>query len=217
MCGEDELNIILIDLIEYLGHTNPLLCGIAYNEVSSRLPTSHFTNSYELYCLAKALDKDPGELIRPFWRSIGIIVIKDLQTRPQKAQQLSELLELSVSQMLVITQTETLPYLVLTKKKETLQRIALARGTSVQDICMQPRKNLAAILALLLRQPSNNIEKTAMDILVEIAPEFQENGNDLSSWIKLEPVLVACELLKAAAEEDSTKKPQVCSPLSLSV
>ena len=217
MCGEDELNIILINLVEYLGHTNPLLCSIAYNEVSSQLPTSDFTNFYELSCLAKALDKEPEDLIKPFWRSIGITVIKDLQTRPQKAQQLSELLGLSVNQMLLMTRAETLPYLVLTKKKETLQRIALARGTSVQDICTQPRKNLVGILALLLRQPSNDIEKTAMDILVEIAPAFQENGNNFSSWIKLEPVLVACELLKAAAEEDSAKKPQVRSPSSLLV
>ena len=31
--GETELNIILLRLVEYLGHTNPLVCGIAYNEV----------------------------------------------------------------------------------------------------------------------------------------------------------------------------------------
>ncbi len=29
----DELNIILLRLVEYLGHTNPLVCGLAYDEV----------------------------------------------------------------------------------------------------------------------------------------------------------------------------------------
>ncbi|KAF2813925.1 protein kinase rad3 [Mytilinidion resinicola] len=194
VCGEDELNIILIHLVEYLNHSNPLLCGVAYNELSS---------------LADSFNQKPTDMLRPFWRSIGPTVIKDLQTRPQKAQQLSELLGMSVNQMLLMTQTETLPYLVLTKKKDVLQRIASARGTSIQDVCTQPRKNLAAILALLLRQQSPDVEKSAMDTLVEIAPAFQENDNDLSSWIKLEPILVACELLKAAAEEDESKKPQV--------
>jgi serine/threonine-protein kinase ATR len=27
------LNLILVELVEYLGHSNPLLCGVAYNEV----------------------------------------------------------------------------------------------------------------------------------------------------------------------------------------
>ena len=29
----DELNLILLKLVEYLGHTNALLCGLAYDEV----------------------------------------------------------------------------------------------------------------------------------------------------------------------------------------
>lgn len=29
------MNIVLLRLTEYLGHTNPLLCGIAYDEVSA--------------------------------------------------------------------------------------------------------------------------------------------------------------------------------------
>lgn len=33
----DEMNIVLLRLTEYLGHTNPLLCGIAYDEVSVNL------------------------------------------------------------------------------------------------------------------------------------------------------------------------------------
>ncbi|OCK82203.1 hypothetical protein K432DRAFT_473031 [Lepidopterella palustris CBS 459.81] len=200
VCGEEALNIILISLIDYLGHPNPLICGIAYHELS---------------CLAEALNKTPLDLLRPFWRNIGITVIQDLQTRPQKAQQLCDLLGLSVNQLLVMTQTETVPYLVLTKKRGVLQRITTACAIAerrpnmqIQDLCTQPR-NLAAILALLLYQSSGDVEKTAMDTLVEVAPAFQENGNDLSSWVKLEPVLVACELLKALAEQDITKKPQI--------
>lgn len=39
-CGEDELNIVLLQLVDLLGHTHPLICGVAYNEVSRE-------NSYE--------------------------------------------------------------------------------------------------------------------------------------------------------------------------
>ena len=29
----DEMNLVLLKLVEYLGHTNPLICGLAYDEV----------------------------------------------------------------------------------------------------------------------------------------------------------------------------------------
>ena len=32
--NNDEMNIVLLRLVEYLGHTNPLICGVAYEEVS---------------------------------------------------------------------------------------------------------------------------------------------------------------------------------------
>ena len=30
----DEMNLMILKLVEYLGHTNALLCGLAYDEVS---------------------------------------------------------------------------------------------------------------------------------------------------------------------------------------
>jgi serine/threonine-protein kinase ATR len=149
------------------------------------------------------------ELLRPFWRSIGFAVIKDIHNKPQKAQQLSDLTEQSVNSLLLLTHTDTLPHLVLTKRKDILQRIATARGTSIQDICTQPRRNLAGILALLLCQPVADVEKNAMDALVAVAPAFRENGNDLSDWVKLEPVMVACEVLKSAADQHETRRDNV--------
>jgi serine/threonine-protein kinase ATR len=135
--------------------------------------------------------------------------MKDLHNKPQKAQQLSDLTEQSVSSLLLLTQAEILPHLVLTKRKDILQRIATARGTTIQDICTQPRRNLAGILALLLCQQVTDVEKSAMETLVAVAPAFQENDNDLSDWVKLEPVLVACEVLKAAADQHDSRKPNV--------
>lgn len=33
----DQMNLVLLKLVEYLGHTNALLCGLAYDEVSCHL------------------------------------------------------------------------------------------------------------------------------------------------------------------------------------
>ncbi|KAF2867552.1 protein kinase rad3 [Massariosphaeria phaeospora] len=191
VCGEDELPIILLQLVEYLGHTNALICGMAYSELAS---------------IADAFKTTPVDLLRPFWRSIGFAVMKDLHKNPQKAQHLSDLTEQSVNQLLLSTHTDTLPHLVLTKRKDILERIAKARGTSIEDICTQPRRNLAGILALLLCQPVTDVEQNAMETLVTVAPAFQENGNRLDSLVKLEPVMVACEVLKLAADQNESHK-----------
>ncbi|ORX98750.1 hypothetical protein BCR34DRAFT_142938 [Clohesyomyces aquaticus] len=191
VCGDDELPIILLQLIEYFGHTNALISGMAYNELAS---------------IAEFFKTEPVDLLRPFWRSIGFAVFKDLQTKPQKAQQLADLTEQSVNNMLLSSQAETLPYLVLTKRKDVLQRIATARGASIQDVCTQPRRNLAGILALLLCQPVDDIEKSAMEALFAVAPDFKANNQDLSFWIRPEAVLVACEVLKSAADQPVPRK-----------
>ena len=154
-------------------------------------------------------DTKPIELLRPYWRSIGFAVIKDLHNKPQKAQHLSDLTEQSVPSLLLATQTEILPHLVLTKRKDIIQRIATARQTSIQDVLIQPRKNLASILALLICQPVADIEKSTMDALLAIAPAFQENNRVLSDWVKLDPTLIACEILKSAADQHSSRREQV--------
>jgi serine/threonine-protein kinase ATR len=150
------------------------------------------------------------ELFKPFWSSIAMLVVKDLITCPQKAQQLSELLGMSVHEMLILTQTDTVPYLILMKKRDVLQRIAQARSatTTIQDLWLQPSKNLAAVLSLLLVQPSADVEQSAVDLLQEAAPGFSET--DLSALVKVDPILIACEILKHAGDFQEAKKPNVC-------
>ncbi|KAF2115782.1 hypothetical protein BDV96DRAFT_599348 [Lophiotrema nucula] len=193
VCGEDELPIILLQLVEYLGHSNALICGMAYNELAS---------------LAEASEMNASEMFRPFWRSIGFAVIKDIHNKPQKAQLLSDLTEQSVAGLLLSTQTETLPHLVLTKRRDILQRIATARQKTVQEICLQSRKNFAGIFGLLLCQPVADVEKNAMDVLSAVVPEFAENDRDLSDLVRDEPVLIAFEILKLAADQHESRKAQ---------
>ncbi|KAI4730691.1 hypothetical protein E4T49_01590 [Aureobasidium sp. EXF-10728] len=189
VCGEKELNLALLRLVDYLGHPNSLICSLAYSELED---------------IAEALSLSPQTLLKPFYRSIAVAVIQDLTTKPQKAQQLSEFLGMSVSHFLLLTQRDTVPFLVLTKKKDILRRIASARSaeTSIQDICLQPPANLAAVISTLLYQPSSDVEGNATRCLAEIAPGFQ--NSDLGSLIRSDPVLIACEMLKTAGDEDDS-------------
>ncbi|KAI9851275.1 MAG: serine/threonine-protein kinase M1 [Thelocarpon superellum] len=188
-----ELNIVLLRLVEYLGHTNPLVYGVAFNELAT---------------LAQTRDLDPKRLLSPFWRSIAITVVRDLQTRPQTVQLLCDLLEITVAQFLVLTQRDTLPYLVLTRKQDVIGKIAQARGreTTVWTMCVE-NENMAAILALLLVQPAADVEGMAMSLLGHASAKFHEV--ELVDLARSEPILIAVELLKAAGEEQGTQKAQV--------
>jgi serine/threonine-protein kinase ATR len=190
-CGEAELNLALIQLVEYLGHTHSLICGVAYHEILK---------------LAEDFGRTALQLFKPFWSSVAMNVVKDLIKCPQKAQQLAELLEISVNELLILTQTDTVPYLILCRKKDVLQRVAQARGitTAVQDVWLQPSKNLAAVMSLLLVQEAPDVEQAAIALLQHAAPGFAES--DLSAMVRVDPILIACEILKYAGDCHAPKK-----------
>ncbi|KAI4170794.1 MAG: hypothetical protein LQ343_004683 [Gyalolechia ehrenbergii] len=191
----DETNIVLLRLVNYLGHTNPLVCGLAYDELQRICNHSSFS----------AL-----KLLAPFWRTLAPTVVQELQRRPQIAQYLSDLLSLSVSELLRMTQIYTLPYLVLTKQRDLLQRIADACNRSIQGVCMEP-DNMSAILAYIMLRSSGETEVTIMTAFQVISSDFV-NVN-CSELVKAEPVLIASELLKAAGDVDDAMKPNVYEAL----
>jgi len=146
------------------------------------------------------------QLFAPYWRTIAPAVVIDLLRRPQVVQQLADILAVTVAEFLVFTQTYTTPFLVLTKKREVLQRIADSSNRSPKQLCMD-HSNLAAILACILMQDSEDIEGMIMALFSNISPEFAKiHYTDL---LKAEQPLTAAELLKAATDEDDSGKQKV--------
>ncbi|KAI9826145.1 MAG: serine/threonine-protein kinase M1 [Thelocarpon impressellum] len=193
VCSDNELNIVLLRLVEYLGHPNAMVHGVAFLELSN---------------LSKVLNTSPRCLLTPFWRNIAVTVVRDLQTRPQTTQLLCDLLLMSVPDFLVLTQTHTLPYLVMCKKQDVMSKIVQARGgtTTVGSICFET-VNLASILALLLLQGWSDTEKAVMELLRHASADF--GTVNLPDLVRIEPILIAFELLKAAGDENDGKKAQV--------
>ncbi|KAJ5895477.1 hypothetical protein N7495_007168 [Penicillium taxi] len=181
--GEEEKNIILLRLLEYLGHPNPYVCAVAYNEISK---------------LAQQVAMTPAGLFRPYWRTLSVAVVKNLQSRPYMAEQLCEMLGMNVDSFLNLTEIHVLPYLVLTRKREIISRIGASRPEGKVetpfDVCSE-KNNLAAILAFLLSQETDNPEVMIMSLLAEIDPAFK--GRTLAELVRIEPILIACDLLKS--------------------
>jgi hypothetical protein len=111
------------------------------------------------------------------------------------------LLNMEIPDFLRMTQIHTIPKLVLTKRRQILQRIADANGPpcSIDELCMH-QEHLPAILACLLLQPSRDPEAMVMSLLSEASPIFQRGS--ITEVAKIAPANTACELLKVAGEDE---------------
>ncbi|KAL4902881.1 hypothetical protein BDW74DRAFT_169409 [Aspergillus multicolor] len=190
--NDEEMNIILLRLVEYLGHPNPFTCGVAYSEISK---------------LAQQLAITPAGLFRPFWRTLAVTVARNLQSRPYMAEQLCDLLGMTVDDFLRLTEVYVLPHLVLWRKRDIIARIGgtYKDAKSPFDICSE-KDNLAAILAFLLCQSSSDPQKMIMATLSAVDPAF--DGRTLAELVRIEPILIACDLLKGlgdVGEENGAK------------
>ncbi|KAK7408849.1 serine/threonine-protein kinase M1 [Neonectria punicea] len=125
---------------------------------------------------------------------------------------IAELLQISINDLLLLVQTHALPWLVLDKQKDVIHKIAEARKESEIWQPLMDSSNLAAILALLLVQDTEDIEGFAESRLDEISPHFQSIG--LLGLLQSEPVLIVMELLKAAGEADDSRKPTIRKALA---
>ena len=190
--GDEELNIVLVRFIEFLGHPNPYISGLVYAELQK---------------LAWKLRLTPTSLLRPFWRTIAVVVVKNIQTRPIIAQSLCDLLstDMTVDVLLMSIEEYALPYLIMTRKRDIVLRIALAHGQTMSpfDLCTKSN-NFAAILSYLLTESGAEAEQLVMSLLLDISSEFRQH--DVSVWVRLEPILVACELLKSIVDAGSDRK-----------
>ncbi|BCR99011.1 protein kinase MEC1 [Aspergillus luchuensis] len=190
--NDEEMNIILLRLVEYLGHPNPFIGAVAYTELSG---------------LAQHLSVTPAALFRPFWRTLSVTVVRNFQSRPYMAEQLCDLLGMKVDDFLRLTETYVLPYLVLTRKRDVIVRVGATYKDAKTpfDICSE-KNNLASILAFLLSQPSPNPEESVMSALSEVDAAFR--GRTLAELLRIEPILIACDLLKGLGDlgEDKGKR-----------
>ncbi|KAI9726160.1 MAG: serine/threonine-protein kinase M1 [Chrysothrix sp. TS-e1954] len=197
VCGDAELHLVLLQLVNFLGHQNSLVCALA---------------NAELKGLALSVSTSAEELFRPYWQTVAVVAIKDFPGKPQKVQQLCDILSITIDEFLVKTQAETVPHLISGKRIDVLERISSARGSksTVWKVCTQSR-NLAATLALLFGQQPHSAEL----LMQESFKQLNENlePEDIQSLLKSEPILVACNLLKLAGEAADHERAQAVEGL----
>ena len=197
--GDEELNIILLRLVEYLGHPNAYISGLV---------------SAQFVQLAQVLQISMSSLFRPFWRTISIVVIKNLNSRPAIAQQLCDLLGMDITGLLQLIEEDVVPYLVLTGQTEVISRIAATSNSPLNafELCAKPN-TLPRVLAALLAEDYDDPEETIIKILDRISTDFGDR--DLAAWLSIDHSKIACELLKLAGDTGHAKESKKLRGLQL--
>jgi serine/threonine-protein kinase ATR len=172
------------------------------------------TNTSKILKLAKINGVTVERMFSPFWDTIAVNAVKDLLVRPQTSQLISDLLEISVPEFLVLTQSHTLPWLVMHKKTDVIKRISQARKDDEFKVCME-MSNLVPILAKLLEQDVQDVGTYIMHLLKVASPGFKDF--DVTELMRIEPASIALHLLKAAGEADEGQKSRVSLFFTLSL
>ncbi|KAL8243599.1 hypothetical protein R6Q59_009857 [Mikania micrantha] len=187
--GDEEMNIILLRLVDYLGHQNAYIAALAFSELQQ---------------LAQHLQLSVPFLFRPFWRTLSVIIVQNITKRPVIAQQVSDLMGMQVDGLLQLIEEHALPYLVLSKDINTINRICNSSASHMSpfDLCYKVN-NFPRILALLITQSFSDPEDTIMNLLLNVSEGF--NAEDLAGWVHVYPAHIACELLKSIADDGRGK------------
>ncbi|KAK4042470.1 hypothetical protein C8A01DRAFT_44486 [Parachaetomium inaequale] len=193
----DELNLAVIKLVEYLGHRYMVVSGLAFNEILN---------------LAEFRGETPARLFQPFWANLAFSVVKDLVSKPQTAQLVADLMQMSVSDLLLLLQKHALPWLVLTKKREVIQKITEARGDAQTFKTFMDTANLPSILALLLVQDAPDIAAHTMSLLGHVSPGMDRF--ELVDLLRTDPLTIALELFMAGSDANQARKARVRAALT---
>ncbi|KAI0384338.1 phosphatidyl inositol 3-kinase [Hypomontagnella monticulosa] len=198
LIGDDQLNLVLVKLVDYLGDESIITSAAAFTEIVK---------------LARSRGVTTRQFFEPFWRYLAFSATKNLTSRPKLTRLLAELLDMSVPEFLLYIQKYALPWLVLTKKRDVIQLIADARNEKeIWQPCLD-EVNLGPILALLLTQETPDIQKYSMELFGHISPHLNKTGG-LLELLRIEPIGTTLELLKAAGDAEEDRKPHIRSVLN---
>jgi serine/threonine-protein kinase ATR len=126
---------------------------------------------------------------------------------------MADILGVSVTEFLTLTQSYTLPWLVLTKNSAVLSRISQARqDDDPWRAILESSTNFGPIMALLLVQNVPNLDDFIMNLLRDISPHF--DALDVDDLLRMDNIHIALELLKNAGEETDSKRSRVYVSMS---
>lgn len=200
--SDEGLNLVLVKMLEFLGHQNPIISAVALNEMTN---------------LASHRKTNPRRLLDPFWRNLAYSTVKDMLTRPQTVQMVADLLKTSITELLLLIQSHALPWLVLHRKKDIIQRFLDARrdlsppdkreDEQLWTMLYMDDANISTIISRLLVQDVPDVEEYARSVLLDVCPNYEVPS--LKELLQTNPVPITFELLKLSGDGDESMRASV--------
>lgn len=189
-----DLNLVLSNLVDFLGHNNSFIAALAYREILA---------------VAAAHGQTTWQIFSPFWPVISIKVIEQMRSRPQILQRLADILEIRDAAFLIRTQNFTVPFLVLGHHRQVLEEMSLKMGVRVWEVL---KENMPYILAGVFTQDRQKME-SGISFLVNLMSAKSTSDNkpmiDTRSLIFSSRTPLTIELLKMLATESDAKREKV--------
>lgn len=189
MVPDQELNLVLLKLVEYLGNENDIITALAFQELSN---------------IAAARGTTTAELFKPFWRGLAHLAVKDVIAQPKITGLVADLLGITVNEFLVKVQSFALPWLILQGKKDVVERISSARKHGNAHSAIVDTANCGPILALLLIQPVDDVAAFTMAKLSDTSSHFV--SMEFPQLARSELTQIVLEVFKLAAEGNDARK-----------
>ena len=189
-----DLNHVLSNLVDFLGHNNSFIAALAYREILA---------------VAAAHRQTTWQIFSPFWPSISIKVIEQMRSRPQILQRLADLLEIRDAAFLIRTQNFTVPFLVLGQHRQVLEEMSLKMGVRVWEML---KENMPYILAGVFTQDCQRMESGISFLVNLMSAKSSSNTKpmiDTRSLIFSSRTPLTIELLKMLATESDAKREKV--------
>src|SRR5947209_6556681 len=105
-------------------------------------------------------------LLSPFWRSMSVRVIEQLNSRPQICDSILELIDMKLEEYVQHTLSYTLPCMIVMKRHDIIDRLvsAVKKISAETNLSSMIMKNLPAILGILLLHDAPDIERFTMRV-----------------------------------------------------
>lgn len=185
----DQLNLILMKLLEFFALPNPFYTSLVM---------------YYIRSIARYKQASTWKLFLPFWKTISVSVMKKKNTQPSILTRLCQVLEISTDEFIARTHSYTIPYIVLSGDRTTLESVAKSLKWSVEKLILEDMGN---ILSVLLMQETAQQGEFAKQCLIEITNSSRDI--DLVKIVSSSRLEIAFEVLKLYDPADSKRSESI--------
>ena len=147
---------------------------------------------------------------------MSVAIVKQLKSKPQILRLVCELISMDIDGFLRATIPFTLPYMILSKRHDVIERLRIAADPDQKDnvtVSSLIADHCAAILGVILIQDMADLEAETLQLLREVCENL--SAITLEELVRSEPIPLASEILKSCGGDDLKRKQRVCITLGV--